>query len=440
MIIALFSLLMYQTTENRFSNYIGDRYEAEKASLVEAVESAYQSDNQWDTDILSSLTQNSMHAMHSSGMLMRVVDEAGNEIYSQSNEMEDHMHMMSEEMMGVREGWTEERVDLYSQGEVIGSAVLSYPGFQGYTVEEAEFIDDLTMLIITMGIFSIIVACIIAYLISRRLSDPIAKTSLKTQKIAQGQIEGAALTDSEEIRELYQLEQSVAALAAQLAEQKRIRNQMISDLAHEVRTPLTTLQGNIEAMIDGVWEATPERLNSLNRQVIRLTHLIKMIDQLEDVEESNNELTLERFDIKEFLSMTLLAFEALAEEKNIRLELEAEFGIIEADRNKLEQVMTNLLSNAIKFTSKGGRISVLSLQTSDEQIITVKDNGEGIPENKQKYIFERFYQVEPSRNSELQGQGLGLAVVKEIINAHHGTITVDSQEGKGTTFKIFLPK
>ncbi|MDZ7835274.1 MAG: sensor histidine kinase [Alkalibacterium sp.] len=105
----------------------------------------------------------------------------------------------------------------------------------------------------------------------------------------------------------------------------------------------------------------------------------------------------------------------------------------------MDQVMTNLVANAMKFTPEGGNIQLLSRKIKDDLVITVQDNGQGIPESKLKYIFERFYQAEPSRNSELQGQGIGLAVVKSIVDAHHGRITVESEEGKGTLFIVVLP-
>ena len=429
---------MFQTTENRFDDYLSERYAAQRETVIDTIEEAYSGDGQWDSEILSALTQSAMH--DSSRLLVRVVDASGEEITSEITSMGRHMQRM-QGMGGSESGdWVEEEVELFSEGEYIGSAFISYPGVLDYTAEEADFLEDLTWLILLMGLFSVAVAGFIAYLISRRLSRPIAAISDRTRQIARGQDTGAADIEDEQISELYQLQQSVSALSAQLAQQKNIRNQMVSDLAHEVRTPLTTLQGNIEAMLDGVWEVTPERLNSLNRQVIRLANLVSMLDQLEDAEESSGQLTLETFDIKELLSTVKIAFEPQAREKGITLELDAESETIEADRNKLDQVMTNLLSNALKFTPKGGEIRLTAKCQGSECVVNVQDNGQGIPDSKRDFIFERFYQAEPSRNSELQGQGIGLAVVRSIVEAHKGTVTVDSEEGKGTTFTVSLPK
>ncbi|SDK59144.1 sensor histidine kinase [Alkalibacterium thalassium] len=433
-VIALFSFLTFQITGDQFDDYLSQRFIAERESVVETIETAYIEEGVWDEEVLSATIQNAMH----SHILVSVEDAEGNEIISQTSPMRQHMQRMRTTELIPDENWLEEEIGLFSDGANIGTAVITYPGLQDYTAEEEEFLQDLTLLIFLMGILSVVIAGIVAYLISKRLSKPIADTSKMTQKIARGENLGAVKVN-EKISELYHLQESVNTLAAQLAEQKLIRNQIVSDLAHEVRTPLTTLQGNIEAMIDGVWEVTPERLTSLDRQVKRLAHLVQMIDQLEDAEASHSKIEWEDVDIKALLSSVIMAFEHQADEKGISLILKAEPATITADRNKLDQVFSNLLSNALKFTPEGGEIIFWARRVKDKVIIKIKDNGQGIPQDKAAYVFERFYQVEASRNSELQGQGIGLAVVKSLVEAHKGTVEVESEENVGTTFTVTLP-
>ena len=433
-IIALFSFLTFQITGDRFDDYLSQRFIAERENVVETIETAYIEEGVWDEDVLSATIQNAMH----SHILVSIEDADGNEIISQTTPMRRHMQRMRRTELVPDDNWLEEEVELFSDGIHIGTAFITYPGIQDYTAEEEEFLQDLTLLIFLMGILTIVIAGIVAYMISKRLSKPIADTSKMTQKIARGENLGAVKVN-EKISELYHLQESVNTLAAQLAEQKLIRNQIVSDLAHEVRTPLTTLQGNIEAMIDGVWEVTPERLTSLDRQVKRLAHLVQMIDQLEDAEASHSKIEWEDVDIKALLSSVNMAFEHQADEKGISLILKAEPATITADRNKLDQVFSNLLSNALKFTPEGGEIIFWARRVKDKVIIKIKDNGQGIPQDKAAYVFERFYQVEASRNSELQGQGIGLAVVKSLVEAHKGTVEVESEENVGTTFTVTLP-
>ncbi|TVP89306.1 sensor histidine kinase [Alkalibacterium sp.] len=434
-VIGLFSFLTFQITGERFDDYLSDRSLAEREELVERIETAYLGEGNWDDEILSGINQNVRH----SHIIVRIEDNEGNEITSQSGSMRQHMRGMQMGEMTPGNDWLEEEVALEIEGERIGTAFLTYPGVQNYTAEEEGFLRDLTFLIISMGLFSIALAAVVAYLISRRLSRPIKKTSQMTQELAEGKPVDS-VPFSENIKELSDLHEGMTVLATQLAHQKLIRKQQAADLAHEVRTPLTTLQGNIEAMIDGVWEVTPMRLDSLNHQVKRLTHLVEMIDQLEEAEGHQGEMTVESVNIKELLNTSIMAFEQLADKKNLAVSLKCPPVSIEADREKLAQVISNLLANAIKFTPSGGAISIEAEEQDDFLVISVDDTGIGISEEQQPFIFERFYQVEPSRHSERPGQGIGLAVVKSIIEAHQGKIEVKSKVGKGTTFTMRLPK
>lgn len=434
LVIGLFSFLTFQIAGDRFDDYLSDRFLAEREEVVESVESAYSGGNTWDEQLLEVIFQNAMH----NHIIVRLVDAEGDEIISQESPMRQHMRGMRRSGLTSGEDWLEEEIPLEIDGEDAGTLLLTYPGIQSYSAEEEGFLQDLMQLIFLMGVLSVAIAALLAYLISKRLSRPIAETSQMTQALAKGE-RIKHKSANENIRELAALHNSVMTLAKQLEQQKQIRDQLASDLAHEVRTPLTALQGNIEAMIDGVWEATTERLNSLNDQVKRLSHLVQLIDQLETTDADSGTLDIVKINLRELVETSVLAFEQQATGKAIRMSYHIPNINIEADKNKLAQVLTNLLANAIKFTPEKGAITVDAKEENDTLLLTVRDTGVGIPPENQPFVFERFYQVEPSRNSELSGQGIGLAVVKNIIEAHHGTIEVDSQTGQGTAFIIRLP-
>ncbi|GAB2480565.1 HAMP domain-containing sensor histidine kinase [Alkalibacterium psychrotolerans] len=435
LVIGLFSLMTFQIAGDRFDDYLSDRFLAEREEVVESIESAYLGDNTWDKQLLDVVLQNAMH----NHIVLRLEDSEGDDIISQeSSPRRQHMRGMRMGGLTPGEDWLEEEVTLEIQGEQAGTLFLTYPGIQSYSAEEEGFLEELMWLIFMMGVLSVVIAVLLAYLISKRLSRPIAETSQMTQALAKGE-RITHTSANENIRELASLHNSVMTLAEQLEQQKQIRDQLASDLAHEVRTPLTALQGNIEAMIDGVWEATPERLISLNNQVKRLTHLVQLIDQLETTDAASGKLAIENVKLKELVETSVLAFEQQANEKAIRMSYHIPNIIIEADKNKLAQVLTNLLVNAIKFTPEKGSITVDAKEEKDTLLLTVRDTGMGIPPENQPFVFERFYQVEPSRNSELSGQGIGLAVVKSIIEAHQGSIELNSQMGQGTAFIIRLP-
>ena len=242
------------------------------------------------------------------------------------------------------------------------------------------------------------------------------------------------------IREIDDLRDSVNELSLQLQRQQEIRNRLSSDIAHEIRTPLTTLKGNIEAMIDGVWEVSEERLYRCYEEVNRITRLIGEIDRINEIESQESQLQKSTFDLKELSQQIWDNFQALLIERQIHCSISGNSVLVSADRDKMHQVITNLLFNAIKFTPSGGKIDLHVSQSRDTVSFRIMDNGQGIPPDEVSQIFERFYMAEPSRNSQLGGQGIGLSIVKSIIHAHHGTISVDSVYGKGTTFTITLPK
>lgn len=434
LIIALFSFMVVQITGARFDDFLSERFIAERETVIDSIEATYLGEGNWDEDALRAVIQSAMHAH----IIVRVEDLEGNEVASQSTSMRGHMRRMRMTDVIFEEEWLEEDIALTADGDSIGNAYVSYPGMMNLTTEEEGFLSDLMLMIFLMGLLSIVIAGILAYLVSRRLSRPIARASQTTRQIAQGE-KLKATEWGETISELSELQESVDSLATQLAEQKVIRNQLVSDLSHEIRTPLATLQGNIEAMLDGVLEVTPDRLESMNRQVKRLADLMQLIDQLEDAETIRHQLKIEELDISQLLSSVVTSFEVQASEKQVRLKLDSESVYLQADRNKLEQVVSNLLSNAVKFTSSGGDIRISARRKNNQLEIIVADTGQGIPEEELGFIFERFYQVEPSRNSRLQGQGIGLAVVKSIVEAHKGNVQVSSQEGAGTQFVVSLP-
>jgi signal transduction histidine kinase len=228
-------------------------------------------------------------------------------------------------------------------------------------------------------------------------------------------------------------------LSLQLQYQQKIRNRLSSDIAHEIRTPLTTLKGNIEAMIDGVWEISEERLYRCYEEVSRITRLIGEIDRINELESQESQLQKNTFDLTELAQQIVDNFQPMLVENKLNCSVSGDRVFISADRDKIHQVLTNLLANAIKFTPSGGRIDLYVSQSKGTTSFRIIDNGQGIPPEEVGQIFERFYMAEPSRNSKLGGQGIGLSIVKGIVNAHQGTISVDSIYGKGTTFTINLP-
>jgi len=241
-------------------------------------------------------------------------------------------------------------------------------------------------------------------------------------------------------REITELADSINHLGASLEKQETLRRRMTSDISHELRTPLNIIQSQLEAYIDGVWQPTDERLKSTHAEVIRLSNLVKELEKLTELDESQVPLIKSRIRLNRMLKDLSIQMQPMYHEKNLIVTFteEPEVDII-ADPDKIKQVFLNLLVNAYKFTPNNGRIEILLAKDKENAVIRIRDNGIGISPEELPNIFERFYRAEPSRNRDTGGAGLGLSIVQSIVKAHNGSIHVESEKGKGTQFTVSLP-
>lgn len=216
-----------------------------------------------------------------------------------------------------------------------------------------------------------------------------------------------------------------------LEELGRRQRQLTADVAHELRTPLACLQGSMEALIDGVWEPTTERLESCNEEIERLTKLVADLSLLADIEWEHVKLRKADFDIAELLEGTAAQFQADAAQKGIRLVLDVESRIIHADYDRLKQVLVNVMSNALRYTDEGS----VTLRNRGREV-SITDTGRGIAEKDLPRIFERFYRADTSRNRQTGAPGVGLTIARALARAHGGDIVVESELGKGSIFHL----
>jgi signal transduction histidine kinase len=229
-------------------------------------------------------------------------------------------------------------------------------------------------------------------------------------------------------------------LSDALEHKEQLRKQLTQDVAHELRTPLTSVQGTMEAMLDGIWAMDKERLTSCYDEIMRIKRLIGSIEDLSKVENENALLHKENFDLSNLLIRLLNNFESELTEKDISVDYDRQSVYLYADQDKMSQVFNNLISNAIKYSNKGGKIQIHISDSHKKVEIRVKDTGKGISQENIPHIFERFYRVDKSRNRNTGGIGIGLTITKTIIEAHEGTIDVESKLGEGTEFIIVLQR
>ena len=301
---------------------------------------------------------------------------------------------------------------------------------------------DMTNLIIGISLLMIIVVISISIFLSQKISKPIIVVSKMTDFIKKGGYDQTLEYESS-IVEIDNLINSINDLSKELYKMENMRKKLTSDISHELRTPLTSIQTHLEAMIDGIWEASPERLNSVNEEVIRLSHLVNQLKNLTKYDDEKNKLHISEVDLKQLIKNIIYNNQSSAFEKNIKIEYDLEKIIANVDKEKISQVIVNLISNAIRYTNcncdKEGKIIIRLFKVDEFIKISVKDDGIGIPKESLDYIFERFYRVDKSRCRNTGGTGIGLTISKSIIDLHNGSIEVKSEINEGSEFIITLP-
>lgn len=241
--------------------------------------------------------------------------------------------------------------------------------------------------------------------------------------------------------EFQEVAEAMNEMAIELEESDRLRKNLVADIAHELRTPLSVLEGSTRAIIDDVYPLEKSEILHIYDQTRLLHRLVNDLHELTLADANRLPLNREPHDIRELVQGVVDIFKPVAESTNLQVDIkfEGDFQPVTIDEFRIKQVLHNLLVNALHHTPEHGRISVQTIGDDRGITLHVHDTGVGIPSVHLPYIFERFYRADPSRNRARGGTGLGLAISKAIIEAHGGTISADSSEERGTTFTIILP-
>jgi signal transduction histidine kinase len=290
-------------------------------------------------------------------------------------------------------------------------------------------------------------AVLIAGWLARSLLRPIHELRRGMSLVAEGDFEPRLAIAPHRPDELGDLARSFDRMTQQLAELNRLQAEFVSVASHELKTPLSVIKGYVSLLQEGIYGDVPEAqrkvLRSVSDQGDRLGRLIQQLLDISRFEAGGMRIEPRPIRLGSFLLELATSFEALSVPNQIEFQLEAAPGLperIEADPDRLNEVVGNLLSNAFKFTPRGGSIWLRALPDEGGVIFEVQDTGIGIPVSQLPRIFEKFFQVENAAQPKSIGSGLGLAISREIVEAHGGTITAESREGVGTTFRVFLPQ
>lgn len=288
------------------------------------------------------------------------------------------------------------------------------------------FLDAAHRYIIWAGLISLTAAVLISFILIRRILRPIYQMAMITGKVAQGDYtRKVEISSADEIGELAK---SFNMMTDSLSKFERMRHDMVANIAHELRAPLTNMRGYLEALSDGVLPPSEKTLALLHEETLRLVKLTDELLLLSNADIARSNLNLKKTNLSECITQVLNLFERLFTAKEITIETEFSKTPIEvnADENKLGQVLHNLFQNALQYTPRGGRVRVMIEQSPGWAKTIFTNTGDGIAEKDLPFIFERFYRAEKSRSREYGGAGIGLAIVKELIAAHGGQTGAES--------------
>ncbi len=291
-------------------------------------------------------------------------------------------------------------------------------------------------------VFVIVTTLLLGLFFLRKLSVRLTEMTTVAESMAQGNYDqNIAISRSDEIGKLASALNQLAKSARDL---EGIRRDFIANVSHELKTPITAVRGLIETIIEDeeMSDASQERfLSKIQDQSIRLSSIVADLLELSQLESGKGILEKESFNLNEVINSTVISLMQVAESSNIRVgvKLPEDPLILFGDKNSLFQVIRNLLENALKYSPKDAAVRICLYQENEKAVIEVQDWGIGIKQQDQDRIFQRFYRVDKARSRELGGTGLGLSIVKHIVLAHSGEISVESDFGLGSIFRVFLP-
>ncbi|MEL7522813.1 MAG: HAMP domain-containing sensor histidine kinase, partial [Cyanobacteria bacterium J06553_1] len=278
----------------------------------------------------------------------------------------------------------------------------------------------------------------VSYASSKRITQPVKQMKSITQKFAAGDLNERV--PESDIPELNQLSLSFNSMASSIGDVEQRRRELIGDLTHELRTPLTVMRGYLEELADGRIEGSPELYLRLIRETRRLERLIHDLQELSKAEAGYLSIDPQALNIYPLLNslVTRFAEQLLEEGPSLELNCPKDIPEVLADRDRTEQILVNLLGNAIRYTETG-TITVEAKKVNRQVWISVTDTGIGIAESDLPFLFERFWRADPSRASHSGGTGIGLAIARRLVELQGGEIEVESELGKGSTFRFCLP-
>ena len=434
--VILFALLIGQRSRTEFSQFLSDR---DQAILTNALTDYYVEYDSW-SGVRQALSTPPLN-FYSRGILLidaNGVIELGNREYDAGQQV-NPADLPSSTMLLV-DGKTVGYV-IWPPPDIRNNGQVAPPGQAGIPPEPVEeaFWGRIVWAAIASGIITVLMALLLGWLLARTLTAPVRELTTATQAMAAGDFNQRVNVHTQD--EIGNLARSFNQMSADLANASQLRKQMTADLAHDLRTPLSILRGYLEGLKEAKVQGTPGLYTLMHEEVLHLQRLVEDLRVLSLADAGELSLNRRLVDPSALLERTGLLYFVAAEQQGIQLRVEASETLpsILVDTDRITQVLNNLVSNAMRHTSKG--VIVLGARSDEASVfLSIRDSGSGIADEDLPYVFDRFYRGDKARQrTDSTSSGLGLAIAKAIVEAHEGTIRVESTLGKGTTFTIALP-
>ena len=442
MTAAIFVMVLAVVWESQFKAYTRSNMQSLAQSAADTLAIGYDAAGSWTPGVIANA---SSFSASSPDVSLQVLDEDGNVLYDDSVDASHHGDS------GVNTGTTavptaSESVVTASvvdaKGKTVGTVRLWAFGSDALlTSSDAKFRESSYSAIAAAAAIAVVLAVIIGYFVSRSLTKPIQRITRTASQIRNGDL--TARTGVRGTDEIGQLGETFDDMATSLEKDLKLEHRLTSDVAHELRTPLMAILATVEAMQDGVLPADDEHLETLASETRRLSRLVDAMLKLSRLENGTTELKIERTDVVYLVKSLVSSQHQLFHEKGLHLRFKDDtaHGECQADVDPdlIREAVVNLMSNAMRYTDEDGWVVVSVSSDHSDAIISVRDTGIGIAKEDIPQTFSRFWRSDVSRERVSGGLGVGLSITKEIVDRHNGTISVDSELGKGTTFTIRVP-
>ncbi len=440
-IIVSVSFCSRQLLNAYFQKHLTEQQTVRIDEVKKLIAQEYENDGNWKPEELENIGINAL----AQGLIFVLKDAGGNTIWDATEHNSGMCAAMIERMAdnmkkqypGIRGRYMVSYETLYAGDQKIADIEIGYYGPFYLSDSEAVFIGTLNGVLIWVGIFALIFSFAVGMIFARRLSAPISDAISAARAITDGNY--AVLPKPKtSVKETNDLIDTVNHMSGILKKQEELRKRLSQDMVHEIRTPLATVQGYIEAMMDGLWEPTYDRIKGCYEELQRITRMVEDVHSLSKSE--SPAVFKQATDVYRLIGQVIANLDSEFVAKNISVRLHGHLLVAHTDRDRLVQIVINLLSNSLKYTPSGGIVQVFLQERQGWCFeIMVEDNGAGIPQEELPFIFERFYRADSSRNRDTGGAGIGLSIVKAHVEALNGNIAVKSEPNVQTKFIITLP-